>query len=115
MSWVAPLGLTPKRNVAVAMFDAQGAGTATISNQNSATIWVVVQLSLIMVPTASGGECVVRYPNGIMDTAYFAGTGDQAGGEPEFLYADDYLTLDWTAGQPGGQGIATFQYYELPL
>lgn len=115
MSWLAPPGAVPVRKNLAIRLNASGNGTDRIVNNNSARLWVVVQLSIITSPTSSGCTCVVTPPTGIMDTSYFAGTGDVAGGEPEFLYEGDYLELAFANGPANGTGIATYTYYELAL
>ena len=95
--------------------DANGAGTVQIQNNNSAMLWIVRQLSLITSPTSSA-TCVVTTPTGIVDTAYFAGTGDVAGGEPPiYLQPADYLLLTWALGPANGLGLCTCYLDEVPL
>lgn len=105
----------PQRKILVTQLDANGAGIDQIQNLNAAVVMKLVQLSVISNPTSSTAQCTVTYPaGGIMDTAYFAGTGDQAGGEPEYLYNGDFVQLTWSNGPANGQGIATYVFYELP-
>lgn len=115
MSWTPPAGAILRRDNLSTALSSAGAGVGTISNQNASMIRVIVQLSLISSPTASGCQCVVAPPTGIMDTSYFAGTGDVAGDEPHFLMPSDYITLTWSGGPVSGQGICTYYYYEVPL
>lgn len=115
MSWTPPPGLIPQRRDLPTTLSALGAGVGQIVNNNSSQLWVIIQLSLITAPTKAGCTCVVTPPTGIVDTSYFAGTGDVAGDEPHFLYHGDSLNLIWTGGPPGGQGIATYYYYEVPM
>lgn len=115
-SWLAPPGVTPRIRQNVTALDGTGAGVGTINNENSGVILVIVQLSVITSPiqTTTACSCRVQPPTGIMDTSYFAGTGDVAGDEPYFLYSSDFLTLTWSGGPINGQGIASYQYYEVP-
>lgn len=106
--------MIPRRGDNVTTLNASGAGSNTITNNNSARVMVIVQLSLITSPTIDGCTCVVTPPTGVVDTSYFAGTGDVAGDEPHFLFASDFLKLDWTSGPASGQGIATYYFYEVP-
>lgn len=94
---------------------ASGAGSVQIQNNNSAMLWTVRQLSLITSPT-SQAVCVITTPTGIVDTAYFAGTGDVAGGDPPiYLQPADYLTLTWSLGPANGVGLCTCYLDEDPL
>jgi hypothetical protein len=49
---------------------------------------------------------------GIVDTSYFAGTGDTTEGE-YYLEPGDYLELTWTSGPANGTGLATYFYEEV--
>lgn len=110
--WGVPTS-APRREISTAILDANGNGSSIIQNNNSAIVMMIVQLSVISEPT-SAAICTVTYPTGIMDTAYFAGQGDVAGQEPEYLYSSDFLTLTWSGGPANGQGIATYMFFELP-
>lgn len=98
-------------------------GTASdkFVNNNSAALWVVRQISLISTnPLIGGGlTCTVRPPTGIIDTSYFAGTGDVAGGDPPiYLRSSEYIELTWsqaTSVQAGLVGLASFFYDEVIL
>lgn len=104
-----------KRDNNVTRLNASGAGVNQIVNGNSSSMWKIVQLSVITAPTISGCTCTVAPPTGIVDTSYFAGTGDVAGGEPHWLLPGDFLQLTWTGGPVNGQGICTYYFAELPL
>ncbi len=107
-------GLFYQRKDSVATLNASGNGSSVIRNDNAASILIIRQISVISVPTASGCTCTAAPPTGVIDTAYFAGTGDVFGGEPaHYLYSGDYITLTWTKGAPNGQGIATYYYDEI--
>jgi len=105
--------VTFKRDVNVTQFNASGAGSNQIQNNNNAALWKISQLSVITSPQQSGVRCVITPPTGIVDTSYFAGTGDSTIGEAYYLEPSDFLQLTWTNGPPGGQGICTFFYEEL--
>lgn len=104
----------PKRADYPCTLNASGAGTIQITNNNSFMVWKITQLSVISVPT-SAAVCVVSPPTGIVDTAYFAGTGDTAGGDPYWLHAGDFLELEWSSGPANGVGLCTIYYYEIPV
>ena len=103
----------PRSNTVVANLNASGSGSSRIANENSALMWVVIQISVLTNPTISGCTCRLTPPAGIIDTSYFAGTGDVAGDEPVFLFSADFIDLTWTNGPANGVGIATYVYYEL--
>ena len=112
--WVAPVGAVAKRqNVPPVALNASGVGTGQLVNGNSAAMWVIVSLSLITTPTSSA-VCVMTPPTGIINTSYFAGTGDQFDG-PHFLYHGDSINFAWSSGPANGQGLCTYEFYELPL
>lgn len=101
-----------KRDNNVTNLNASGSGTNIIQNNNAATTMVVVALSVITVPAGTGATtCKLTPPTGIIDTSYFAGTGDVAYGV-YFLPPGDSITLTWTNGPASGQGVATYQYFE---
>lgn len=110
--WVAPPGLVPKRANLVTALNASGAGADQIVNVNSAFIWVIVALSVITVPTSSA-TCTFAPPTGIINTSYFAGTGDLFEG-PHFLYHGDAINVTYASGPANGQGLITYEYYEVP-
>lgn len=102
-----------RQNVTVQL-DASGAGESRIDNNNASTLWVVRQLSVITAPQRAGATCTVTLPTGIVDTAYFAGTGDVAGGDPPiYLRSGEFLRLTWANGPANGTGIATYYYDEV--
>jgi hypothetical protein len=113
VGWIPPPGLVPVRKITAAKLDSSGAGTDQITNPNSAALWVIQSLSLITVPT-SNAQCVLTPPTGVINTSYFAGTGDLAEG-PHFLYHGDQINLAWSSGPANGQGICTYEYYEVPI
>lgn len=97
-----------------ATLDSGGNGTARISNQNSATLWIVRQVSVITSPRSDGCTCTLTPPIGIIDTSYFAGTGDVAGGDPPiFLRAGDFIDAIFENGPASGVGIVTYYYDEV--
>lgn len=101
---------------APAQLDATGSGKALIQNNNSAALWIVRQISLITAPVTSGTTCTVRPPTGIVDTSYFAGTGDVAGGDPPiYLRSGEYIELEWENGPANGTGVCTYFYDEVIL
>lgn len=103
-----------KRLISIASLNSSGTGESRIQNNNSGTLWIVRQISVITSPTASGTTCTLTLPAGIVDTSYFAGTGDVAGGDPPiYLHAGDFIGLVWSQGPSGGQGIATAFYDEI--
>jgi hypothetical protein len=101
-----------RRDINNTPLSATGAGVGTIRNDNSAVIVVIYQLSVITSPTSSGATCTVTPPTGIVDTSYFAGTGDVAQGV-YYLEHSDFLTLTWASGPANGQGIATYFFDEV--
>jgi len=103
-----------RRDNNVTRLSAAGAGVGRIQNSNSASVWIIGMLSVITSPTSSGCTCVVTPPTGIVDTSYFAGTGDTAQGM-YVLMSGDYLDLTWSGGPASGQGIATYIYQELEI
>lgn len=111
-----PVGSTTfglRRNV-VANLDASGNGESRIENLNAGVLWIVRQISVICRPTASGTTCTVTPPTGIIDTSYFAGTGDVAAGDPPiYLYSGDFILLTWADGPASGQGVCTYYYDEV--
>lgn len=110
----APFTTYGLRRDASVNLNASGAGQGVIRNDNSAALWIVRQISVIANPTRSGTTVVTRTPNGIVDTSYFAGTGDVAGGDPPiYLRSGEAITLDWTSGPPSGVGQCTFYYDEI--
>lgn len=111
--WVAPPGLVPRRANLTTKLSAAGGGTDQIINNNSAFIWVVVALSVITSPT-SAAVCVFTPPTGIINTSYFAGTGDLFEG-PHFLYHGDSINVAYSGGPANGQGLITYEYYEVPI
>lgn len=107
--------LNQKRNF-ITDLSAAGGGVGQIANNNAAKLWVVRQISLISNPTSSGATCTVKWPIGIVDTSYFAGTGDVAGGDPPiYLYSGEYLELVWEGGPANGQGIASVIFDEVDV
>ena len=115
MSWTPPAGAILNRDNLVTPLNASGNGNNQLQNNNSARLWVIVQISVITAPEAPGCTCKLSPPTGIVDTSYFAGTGDVAGGEPYFLFSGDFVAFTWTNGPANGQGLATYFYYEVPL
>jgi hypothetical protein len=115
VTWSPPPNAVWRYENNVTPLNAAGNGSGEIRNNNAATMMVIVQLSVITAPTSSGCTCVVTPPTGIVDTSYFAGTGDVAGGEPHFLMPGDSLKLTWSSGPANGQGIATYYYWEVRL
>lgn len=108
---------SPKPGNVTGTFDANGASQERIVNGLSSVLWIVAQLSVVCQPKQSGPTCSL-YQNGVyfIDTSYFAGTGDTAGGDPEtYLFGGDYILLDWSGGTPGGQWVCTYYYREVPL
>lgn len=102
-----------RRNV-VADLDASGNGESRIENFNAGALWIVRQISVLCSPVTSGGICRVTPPTGIVDTSYFAGTGDVAGGDPPiYLYTGDFIKLTWEDGPASGQGICTYYFDEV--
>jgi hypothetical protein len=106
MSW------TIDRKIVTTKLDGTGAGNNQIRNDNAAATLVIFQLSLITTPTSSGATCTVTPPIGIVDTSYFAGTGDIAWGAWMIL-PDDYLTLTWANGPANGVGVASYYFAEI--
>lgn len=105
-----------KRGSEPTQLDASGNGEGRITNNNSAALWIVRQISLISQPTRTGGICELRLPEGIIDTGYFAGTGSAAGGDPPiWLYGGDFIRLVWIGCAPNGQGVCTYFYDEVLL
>lgn len=109
------MSLNLRRN-AIAELNASGVGESFITNNNAGKLWIVRQISLITNPETAGCTCTVRFPTGILDTSYLAGTGDVAGGDPPvYLYSGDFLKLVWAAGPVNGQGICTFIFDEVDI
>jgi hypothetical protein len=101
-------------DVVATQLSAAGAGVGIIQNNNSGVFWRVTQISVITIPVSSGCTCVVAPQIGFVDTAYFAGTGDVAGGDPPiYLYQGQTITLTWSAGPANGFGECTYYYDEL--
>lgn len=112
------------RNNVVGTLNASGALLGMrITNNNASALWIIRQVSLICSPLSTGLRpggvtCVVTPPTGVVDTSYFAGTGDTMGGDPAFYcYSGEYLNLDWSSGAfaAGLQAIATYYYDEVIL
>lgn len=109
-------GVIPRRDISVATLNSSGAGTGRIQNNNAAVLWVLFQVSVVSSPNQSSGNCQCRLtpPTGVIDTSYFAGTGDTAPGV-YFLYPMDFIDHTWSGGPASGRGIVTYQYLEVPL
>lgn len=100
------------RGNTTASLDASGNGQSFIQNMNAGSLWLVRQVSVITSPEAAGATCTLTPPTGIIDTSYFAGTGDTAQGV-YYLHSGDFIKLTWRNGPPNGQGIATYYYDEV--
>lgn len=100
-----------------ATLDSNGTGTARISNQNSAVLWVVRQISVVTNPRVSSGcSATLTLPVGIIDTTYFAGTGAAAGGDPPiYLRSGDFIDVTFENGPANGVGIVTYFYDEIMI
>lgn len=92
--------------------DANGDGVGTLYNNNSGVMMVIFGLAVITNPVISGCTCIVTPPIGVVDTSYFAGTGDVAQGI-YYLRAGSFLKLTWDNGPHNGKGIATYFYHEV--
>lgn len=103
-----------KRDIQQTALNSSGAGVGQIRNTNSTATWVIRQLALITSPTSSASCTVKPAGIGIVDTSYFAGTGDTTEGE-YYLEPGDYLELNWASGPANGTGIATYFYEEVPI
>jgi len=101
------------RNNVVTNLNASGDGSDQIRNNNAAVLWVVVQVSVITVPTSTA-TATLKPPTGIIDTSYFAGTGDSAVGA-YILLPGDYVEITYDGGPANGQGTATYIYHEVDL
>lgn len=106
-------GIVKRQDLPVPL-NASGNGSGQIINNNSAVMWKVEQVSVVTSPRTSGATCELTPPTGIIDTSYFAGTGDVAGGDPPiYLTHGDYITCTFANGPANGQGIVTYYYEEI--
>lgn len=99
------------RNDHVTPLNASGAGTSRLANNNAAALWIIYQISFITSPTSSA-ICTIKPPTGVIDTGYFAGTGDKAIGA-YFLRGGEFIEFVWSGGPASGSGIATYFYDEI--
>lgn len=96
--------------------DGNGRGQVRISNQNSTTLWIVRQISVLVSPAVDGPICRLTLAIGIIDTAYFAGRGDSAGGDPPiYLRPGDFIDASFEQVPIGSTGFVTYYYDEVPL
>lgn len=103
------------QDISQAALNASGNGTNRVQNNNAATVWKIEQFSLITNPIGSSAcTCVMQPTTGVIDTSYFAGTGDVAGGDPPmWIFTGDYVDFIWTGGPANGSGIVTYFGWEL--
>lgn len=94
--------------------NAQGVGSVIIQNNNVAAQWRVEQVSLRTVPPIAGVTCMLYQNVQLIDTSYFAGTGDNAAGDPPvYLNSGEFIRADFTQGPANGQAIVVAYYEEL--
>jgi hypothetical protein len=94
-------------NIVATPLNSSGAGVGFIRNDNAAVLLVIGQLSVITKPTSSGATCTITPPIGIVDTSYFAGTGDVAWGL-YWIEPGSYLQLTWASGPANGVGVCSY-------
>lgn len=94
--------------------DGTGAGTVRIQNNNVSAQWVVGQVSVRTVPPIAGCTANLFQNVQLVTTSYFAGTGDNAGGDPPvYLSPGEYIDVAFSNGPANGQAIATAYYTEI--
>jgi hypothetical protein len=96
------------------LLNSSGAGTVTLAGIPTGKEWVVQQIGLATIPAVTGTGCVaVVARNGQTISTTNQGGGASAGGQPYYrITSADKLTVAWTGGPAGGQGVATFSYTE---